>query len=613
MCGICGYITKKKYHEKLIGRMNNTMVHRGPDARNTQRFRFGKDCMGAFGHCRLSVLDLSDNGSQPMWSADKKYCIVYNGEIYNYREIRDELIHKGICFHSNTDTEVLLYAYAVWGTDCLKKLNGMFAFAILDMNKELVFMARDRFGKKPLYYYHKNGDFVFGSELKPLLQFPDLCKEVNKKTLAFYLRMGYFPEPSTVFCHVKKLPPASYAILQDGRIRVQSYWSAVKTAESVKRKINSYDEALEQLEAEIERAVRQRLVADVPVGCFLSSGIDSSLVTAIAQKISDKPVNTYTIGFDNPAYNEAEAARQIAKYLGTVHHEHYLSINDLEKIIGDIPLYYDEPFGDTSMLPSMILSRFAKEDVTVALSGDGGDEIFGGYFHYVRAKTAQQLDRIGNILYRVTPGCVIRRMPHSVQRVIENRNTRISSQLVLNSEVELFGDLLSGEYDMPYFEMEDQMDIQDWQFRRMLLDMETTLPGDMLCKVDRASMSASLEVRSPLLDYKIAELSFEIPQNFKIKGKNTKRILKDLAYRYVPKEILDLPKKGFVIPYEEWMRNALKDRLLYYCGRDFLIRQDIFSYTGWIGLIQEFLAGNNINANLIWNFLMYQMWYEKYI
>lgn len=611
MCGICGYVSEKSYDMNLIDSMNMSMRHRGSDRQDTAHMKLGgKQC--AFGHCRLSIIDTTDFGNQPMWSEDRKYCIVFNGEIYNYKTLKEQILEDGgVSFCSKSDTEVLLKGYVKWGREVVRKIEGMFAFAIYDETKNEIFVARDRLGKKPLYYYNEKGIFVFASEMKPLMLFPEIALKENTKVLAKYMSVGYFPDPETVFQQINKLPPGHCGVYKNDTFHVMEYWDLFTEARYAADKlIKSYDVALEQLETVIFRAVEKRLAADVPVGIFLSGGIDSTVVAAMAQQIAGG-VDTYSMGFKVPEYDEAKVARRISGHIGSRHHEHYVTNHDLSSVIESIPKYFDEPFGDTSMLPSMILAQFARGDITVALSGDGGDELFGGYPHYLKEHFAQYLDGIGWVLSYL-PMSFIGCFPRSVRRVVENRDRRAKTQFVLHEEKQLYKSLLSGESDDPLFLIEEEINIYDWQFRRMLLDMKTTLPGDMLHKVDRTSMSVSLEVRSPLLDEQVVDFSFRIPQRFKIRNGIGKRILRDIAYKYVPKEIIDLPKKGFCVPYEEWMRISLRERLSDYTEKSFLMKQGIFSPSACRKIVNDFFGGNDNNAKVCWNFLMYQMWWERY-
>lgn len=612
MCGICGYVSKKKLDKNLIKNMNISMCHRGPDRQDTVQMKMGdKQC--AFGHCRLSILDITDSGNQPMWSEDKKYCIVFNGEIYNYQELKKQIsADGGMSFKSSSDTEVLLRGYIKWGRKVVRKIKGMFAFAIYDGVQNEIFVARDRLGKKPLYYCNQNNMFVFASELKPILQFPGIDLKENTNVLAKYLRMGYFPDPETVFKHINKMPPGCCGVYKDGSLRIKQYWDLVEEArDGLDNLLNSYSDAVYQMEAAIYNAVKRRLVADVPIGIFLSGGIDSTVVASMAQELTDGGIDTYSMGFELREYDEAGVARRISEHIGSRHHEHYVTDRDLSSIIDSIPQFFDEPFGDTSMLPSMILSEFVRKDITVALSGDGGDEVFGGYPHYLKEHYAQYFDVVGGVIGYL-PNSLVCHFPRRVRRVVENRDKRAKTQFVLNEEKQFYKSLLIRESDDPLFLIEDEMNIHDWQFRRMLLDMKTTLPGDMLHKVDRASMSASLEVRSPLLDEEVVGLSFRIPQRFKIKNGIGKKILRDIAYKYVPKEIINLPKKGFCVPYEEWMRTSLREKLLDYSDKEFLIRQGLFNPRTCQAVVSEFINGENRNANVCWNILMYQMWWDRY-
>lgn len=612
MCGICGYVSKTKLDISLIKNMNMSMRHRGPDRQDTVRMKMGdKQC--AFGHCRLSIIDITDSGSQPMWSEDRKYCIVFNGEIYNYQELKKQIsADEEVSFKSSSDTEVLLRGYIKWGRKVVCKIKGMFAFAIYDGIQNEIFMARDRLGKKPLYYYNQNNTFIFASELKPILQFPGVDLKENTKVLAKYLRMGYFPDPETVFNQVNKIPPGCCGVYKDGNLRIKHYWDLVEEArDGLHNMLNSYSDVVNYMEEAIHNAVKRRLVADVPVGIFLSGGIDSTVVAAMAQQLTNDDVDTYSIGFELREYDEAEVARRISQHIGSRHHEHYVTNKDLSSIIENVPQFFDEPFGDTSMLPCMILSGFVREDITVALSGDGGDEVFGGYPHYLKEHYAQLFDIVGEVMSYL-PNSFVCCLPRSVRRIVENRDKRAKTQFVLNEEKQLYKMLLISESDEPLFLIEDEMNIPDWQFRRMILDMKTTLPGDMLHKVDRASMSVSLEVRSPLLDEEVIDLSFRIPQRFKIRNGIGKRILRDIAYKYVPKDIINLPKKGFCVPYEEWMRTSLREKLLDYSEKEFLTKQGLFNPQICQTVISEFINGDNRNANVCWNILMYQMWWDRY-
>lgn len=612
MCGICGYISKKEYSSSMISRMNNTMYHRGPNAQVTDKFSFGENKVYV-GHCRLSILDLRAEGNQPMWSDDNKFCIVFNGEVYNFREIRSLLLDEGFTFHTNTDTEVVLKSYMRWGKLCADRFNGMFSFAVFDIEDETVFLARDRFGKKPLFYFFNDNEFAFASELKPLMECDFIEKKINESVMAQYLRYGYVPSPHTIFKHIYKLPMGSYIVLKNNSLQISSYWKPSTRYHQLRGdKINSYTEAKQLLSEVLEQSVHDRLVADVPVGVFLSSGIDSSLVTALAQKVSSTKINTYTIGVDDPKYNEAKIAKRISEHLGTNHHEYYMTEQDLLDCIDAIPQYFDEPFGDTSLVPNMVLARIVHDDITVALGGDGGDELFCGYPHYPLVKRAQQLNPLGFLMYHMLPNSVIKKLPYRFQRIINNRDIDTQCQIVLNSSLNMYSNALLYECENPVYRVEKSLNIRDWQIRRMILDMETTLCDDMLQKVDRAAMSASLEVRSPILDYRVAEVSYRLPIEFKYHNMTTKRILRDIVYEYIPKDILNVPKRGFCVPVENWMKVNLKERFMDVLHSSEIRKQCIFNTCVIESYFEKFCNGDSRYANICWNFLVFQLWYEKY-
>lgn len=612
MCSIFGLVTRRNEKDDLIEKLNNSMKHRGPDMQRTERLHFdGKNAY--IGHCRLSILDLSENGKQPMWSADKKYAIVFNGEIYNFKHIKKELESEGFKFFTSTDTEVLLNSYIRWGEKCVEHINGMFAFAVFDIENSQIFLARDRFGKKPLYYYNKNGVFMFASELKPFLLYNGIEKKINIEAMSFYTKNGYFPAPYSVIKDIYKFPQGSFAFVKADELIINKYWDINKLAlEGLENPINNYSQGLELLEDVLTQAVEERLVADVPIGVFLSSGIDSTLITALAQKASAKQIKTYTIGVNDKASNEADVAKKTAEILGTDHHELYVNDSDMFDMIDSIPHYFDEPFADTSLVPNMVLSKTVRQDITVAVGGDGGDELFCGYPHYNLVKKAQSLDPIGGIVNSIVPESLINKLPHSIRRVSENRNPDTKCQMLLTSELKIARDMLLNESIEPYYSVETKMHIKDWQFRRMVLDMQTVLTDDMLTKVDRASMSASLEIRSPLLDYRIAELSFRFPQSFKYRNGITKYILRDIVYKYVPKEIIDVPKRGFNIPLEAWIQNNHRDLFEMYCRRDYLESQGVFDYDRVRQIVDRFFDGEKKLFRYCWYFFIFQLWYEEY-
>jgi asparagine synthase (glutamine-hydrolysing) len=615
MCGICGYIGHEKIAPDKLWEMNNTMYHRGPNDGGIWQYQCDDFEIG-LAQRRLSIIDLSELGHQPMFSMDGRYAIVYNGEVYNFKAIRKQLEQEGYQFCSNCDTEVILYAYVKWGKDCFSMFNGMFAIAIYDKEIGKLLLARDRIGKKPLYYYHNKGRFVFGSELKPIMSYPHFEKKVDKNVINHYLCNKYLVAPLCIFENTYKVKPGTIVEYYNGKVTQTVYWDVVDQYDK-RNKNREYDfnKCVSLVDGVLQDAVTSRLVADVPVGTFLSGGIDSTLVSAIAQKNTDKPVNTYSIGFDDKERNEAPYSAEIAKYLGTNHHEHYVSEKDIFEMISDLPKYYDEPFSDSSQLPTMLVSKFAAQDITVALSGDGGDEIFCGYKMYDWTWVAQHADVLGAIVYNIPGmGALKKKLPTELRAFINNRNRDTKTQLYIDVMVEEAEKLLGMSTDNVKYEHEKRLIMPNWQERRMLLDIQTYLPDEILAKTDRASMKYSLEVRCPLLDYRIIEESFNIPHKYKYHNFDKKHILKEITYQYVPKELLDRPKKGFGVPLRKWLRTVLKDEIAHYADKDILKRQDIFDGDAVQTLILKQENSDKIMySSMLWSFYVFQKWYQMYI
>lgn len=617
MCGICGYITRKEFSENLLIEMNNTMYHRGPNDSGVYQDRINSGYYLGMAHRRLSILDLSMLGHQPMFNADGTICIVYNGEVYNFKELKQELMQKGFLFKSSCDTEVLLAAYEYYGIDFLKYLNGMFALAIYDKHEEKMILARDRIGKKPLYYYmNEQGDFIFGSELKPLMKHPEFHKNVRTDIISRYLCYKFISAPDTIFENTYKMVPGEYLVWKQGKIEKGLYWNILERYQSCTEEIISdYSEAKAELQKLLMDSVQKRLISDVPTGTFLSGGIDSTLITAITQQVVKEPVRTYTIGFESKQENEAEYAKEVANFLGTEHTEMYLTEKELFDEIQELPRYYDEPFADSSQIPSMLVSKLAKQGATVILSGDGGDELFCGYTMYDWTYWAQRLDGMAAIVNGVLqPVGMTKRLPDKMRALLENRDINTKVQLFTDIRQNHTIDMVLGDSKNAKYHREQDISVKDWQIRRQLLDMMTSLPGDMLTKVDRASMKYSLEVRCPLLDYRIIEMAFRIPQKFKYKSFDKKYILKDITFEMVPKSLLDRPKKGFGVPLADWMRTKLHTQLLHYADRDILQKQGIFN----ADKIHEFIfclekSNKSLYNTVLWSFYVFQMWYQEYI
>lgn len=569
MCGIAGIVDKKGVDRALLVRMRDTMVHRGPD---DSGIWLNPNRTVGLAHRRLSIIDLSEAGKQPLCDRDGKVWITYNGEVYNFLEIREELKKKGYEFRSHTDTEVIANAYKEWGTDCLGRFNGMFAFGIYDEEKKMLFIARDRVGKKPLYYSRQNGCLRFASELKALLKDPSLSKEIDFQALNHYLTFGYIGGDLCIFKSVRKLPPAhamTYNAIKD-ESRIWKYWECPRFS----GKILSEDELIEDLETLLRDAVRLRMISDVPLGAFLSGGLDSSLIVAMMSKITKDPVKTFTIGFEESRYNELPFARIVANHFGTDHHEIMVK-PEAFSILPELVRQFDEPFADSSMIPTYYVSKATKEYVSVALSGDGGDELFGGYSQYQGTLANHYISQFIPLVFRKQIAKIAELLPQKIgarrhlSRVkydpydafLDRCSCMYFNSLyrrcLLNSDVI---DFLGDSFMMPETMRREHLMQTTYDFINCLshADFKTYLPDDILVKVDRASMLVSLEVRAPFLDYRIVDFSFKnIPGNLKVKGVTLKYLLKKLARRILPRELSLNRKWGFSIPASEWFRRSL--------------------------------------------------------
>lgn len=624
MCGICGFFSKNRITAEQLTQMNDTMYHRGPDDSGAELYPAQNGYTVGLAQRRLSILDLSPLGHQPMHSPDRRVSIVYNGEIYNFRALREEL--SDYPFISTCDTEVILAAYLKWGIGCLERLSGMFAMAIFDRSSGELYLVRDRIGKKPLYYWLEDENIVFGSELKPILKCPGFPAEIRREVIPRFLYHQYLCEPDTIFKNVKKLCPGEVLCFSNGKTKQWKYWDLKQVYHERKQMpVTDYGQAKEELKDRLRQAVKERLIADVPIGTFLSGGYDSSLVTALAQSVCEKPVKTFSIGFHEEKYNEARYAKEVAEYLGCDHTELYIGEKEMFSLIEELPVYYDEPFADSSQIPSLLVSGLARQRVTVALSGDGGDELFCGYNVYDKVRQAQLLDGFGAIagmagdLFHITE-----KYPFKVRVIAKNRSEETKTQFVAGNYLQVAEQMVKredGEEVLPcYYDFETSYKEKNWQERRMLLDIDTYLPGDILCKVDRASMRYSLEARCPILDKNVVEYAFRLPHEFKYKKGNKKRILKDIACDFIPSGLLERPKTGFSVPLDKWLRGALKEQALSYAETGFLQRQQIFNHDYINGFLADYMkhgdggAGSGANySRIVWAFLMFQKWYERYL
>lgn len=625
MCGICGFITNKDINEQQLTVMNDSMIHRGPDDAGVEICGVRDGYSLGLAQRRLSILDLSPLGHQPMHSADGKVSVVFNGEIYNYRELRGEL--TGYPFKSNCDTEVIIAAYLKWGIDCVERFNGMFAIALFDHATDELYLVRDRVGKKPLYYELEDANIYFASELKPLMLRPGFEKTIRTDVLSRFLYQQYIQAPDTIFKNVYKLEPGEVLRYHYGDVSTRKYWDVATVYHNmVKEPVTDYDEAKSELKRLLRKSVEYRMISDVPLGTFLSGGYDSSLVTAIAQELSDTPVRTFSIGFNDPKYNEAKYAAEVAAHLGTDHTEVYIDEQSMFDMVDSIPKYYDEPFADSSQIPTMLVSKVAREKVTVALSGDGGDEFYCGYNIYDKVAQAQKLDVLGRGVHGVLnmPGVrtlgLERKLPFKVRTIAMNSDNETKTQLGSDNYIVRANKMVLGDRIPCKYPIESHYNVDNWQIRRMLLDMDTYISGDILCKVDRASMKYSLESRCPILDKDVMEYSFRINHNFKYHNGDKKHILKDIAYDYIPKDLLERPKVGFSVPLDKWLRGPLRDRLCEMCEVSYLRDQGIFDAEYVHEMIHEYLlsgdggSGTGTNySRLVWAFYIFEQWYQEYM
>ena len=627
MCGITGFIDyTKKTDISILMKMTDVLHHRGPDDSGYSFYSRGSINIG-LGHRRLSILDLSKSGHQPMKYRNLE--IVYNGEVYNFREIRKELEQYGYSFNSNTDTEVIIKSYDKWGIDAINRFNGMFSMAIYDKGKEELILIRDRAGVKPLYYYYKDGLFMFASELKSFHQNPSFKKNIDLNSLSLFLQFGYILEPFSIFKNTSKLKAGCYLVfnIKKSKFKVFRYWDVLNFYSKPKLNISEQD-AAEKLEGIFKSAFKYRMVSDVPVGLFLSGGYDSSTVAAILQSNMTKKLKTFTIGFYEKKYNEANFAKKVAEYLGTEHTEYYCTQKDALNILPKLPEIYDEPFGDSSAIPTILVSLLAKRKVKVSLSADGGDEIFGGYNKYELVlrfyKAFSNLPfkkRIAIILKIFHPQLI----PFSNKIYnFEARYEKMRNMLVSGSPIEYLKCIsehfsfekvqkLLKEKSCPLetnFSEKVKGSVLD---QIMAVDFKTYLVDDILTKVDRATMSVSLEGREPLLDYRIIEFTARLPDNLKIRKGERKWILKQILYRYIPKNIVERPKKGFSIPIYEWFKDNLKEYLLTYLSEERLNRSGIFNAEEVLKYRDRFLKGSKENIQKLWFLLMFEMWHEKWL
>ncbi len=631
MCGLVGFIDNNKSID-TIKDMLAVQSYRGPDDSGV----YFDDKSGVhFGHNRLSIQDLSSHGHQPFISDCENYVIVFNGEVYNFTSIRVELEELGYKFVSSSDTEVILYSYKHWGIKCINKFIGMFAFTILDKPQNKLVLVRDRAGVKPLYYYTDENQFMFSSEIKSFHKHHNFKKEQNLSVLPYFFQFGYIPAPYTIFQNCFKLEAGHYLEfnIQHSTFNITKYWD-VNSYYLQKKFLKSEDEILSDIEKILDEAIDLRMISDVPVGVFLSGGYDSSLVASILAKKQGKNINTFTIGFDDEKYNEAKHAKTIAEYLGTNHTEYYMKNSDMLDLIKELPFYYDEPFGDSSALPTMIVSKLARQSVTVALSSDGGDEVFCGYSKYFFLNKFQNIFsnsfkrevlKVGlNLFSANIVEYINEKLPKNLKQTnIKDKYTKFQRAINSKSLEEMFQNassyvdkneitrFLKVSKNKELFKKWEKIGNIEFLNQMMAVDYKLFMNDDVLTKVDRATMSVSLEGREPLLDHRIIEYMARVPFNIKYKNKQGKYLLRQVLYKYLPKELVDKPKSGFQIPLNEWLRYELKPLVLQYLD-DSRLDENIFSIEEINILKKRFFMGEDIGT-AIWFILMYQMWKEKWL
>lgn len=636
MCGITGFIDRTGNHQdkdgrKIIQKMTDTLYHRGPDGGSTEILDLQTVQIG-LGHRRLAIIDLTDHGKQPMMFQD--LWITFNGEVYNYQEIKKELTNLGHTFTGNSDTEMILHAFTEWGEKCLDRFIGMFAFVIINIREQKVFAARDRAGVKPFFYYHKNGLFLYASELKAFHEHPGFSKVIDPSAVAAFMQYGNVPTPHCIFTDCLKLKPGHFLTydIKNDRVETTQYWNLYDCYNKPKLEL-SFNEALNQTEELLTNAFNYRMVADVPVGVFLSGGYDSVSVTSLLQKDRTERLKTYTIAVPDIGLNEAPYAKEIAQHLGTDHTEINCTQQEAIDLIPNLPHAYDEPFGDSSAIPTTLVSLMAKKHVTVALSADGGDEIFAGYNRY--DYLMRHGKKIANLPspFRKSIAGMMEMVPADKIPVLKNKYNfhnryeklkgilrdpspeKIMQSLTWQFEPERLNELMAQKFDLletAYSSKELKKEYYTPLSYMMAIDYTTYMLDDILQKVDRATMTASLEGREPFMDQRIIEFAARLPDEYKYHQGIKKYILREVVHRHVPKEMMDRPKMGFAIPIADWLRTDLRDLLETYLSEDRIKKEGFFQWDYVSKLKTQFLLGKKEFDLKIWYLLMFEMWMEKW-
>ena len=644
MCGILGALSlnNNEVVNQAVEQGCTLLKHRGPDGSGIWK---DTDAGVILGHVRLAILDLSEAGYQPMQSHCKRYQIVFNGEIYNHLELRKKLdISNHNKWIGHSDTETLLVCISEWGLDkTLESITGMFAFALWDNETKQLYLVRDRFGEKPLYYGWVNDSFVFGSELKIFKIFPFWKNSINTNALSLFLRYNYIPAPYSIYDNVWKLPAGSYLKVSKKDLVNHScdntikYWDACKVAVQASEnpfRFKDDTEAINSLDSILQKSVNSQMLSDVPVGAFLSGGIDSSMIVALMQKQSSVPVKTFSIGFKDNNYNEAVYAKDVATYLGTDHTELMVSPSDALNVIPKLPLIYDEPFADSSQIPTYLLAKLTRQEVTVSLSGDAGDELFGGYTRYQHTQNiVNKLKNVPTSVKSIVSGienCIPQKYTNDIidsfsslfqqqfQTSYSNKFNRFVKLLNSKNEIDAYNELLA--YWDPSEIMKNEIDRKvdsssiplslNAIEQMMLFDTINYLPDDILVKVDRAAMAVSLETRIPFLDHKVYEFAWQLPFQYKIRNGNSKWLLRQLLYRYVPENLIDRPKMGFGVPIDSWLRGPLKDWAADLLDESKIRKQGFFKSEVISKRWNEHISGKRNWHFQLWTVLMFQQWYE---
>jgi len=652
MCGIAGQIVKnyRSSDFNLISSttdMINKLNHRGPDDMNVWQDESLGIC---FGHKRLSIIDLSSKGRQPMCSADGRYVITFNGEIYNYLELKRELensnqniLSKPIQWKGYSDTEVMLEAISRWGVyGATKRFTGMFSFALWDRSEKRLYLVRDRIGEKPLYYGWVDGVLLFGSELKALCAHPKWKGEIDRDSLALFMKFNYIPAPYTIYKQIRKLEPGciTHVSLMDKHeeFNCKRYWSIDNTVNQSRLNIDEVT-AVNKIESALSKSIERQMIADVPLGAFLSGGIDSSLIVALMQNLSTKPIQTFTVGFHDDSYNEANYAANVARHLGTEHKEFYVTAQDAIDVIPMLPNMYDEPFADSSQIPTYLISKLTRDHVTVSLSGDGADEFFGGYNRYlwgkniwdrikifplplrkliadlIKSPSPQTWDNLFSVLGRFLPNKYL-------HQSMGNKLHKLSKIVGATSANNVFFELISlwcnddfvigskriSSKETDLLKKYNNLDFTEFM---MCVDMQSYLPDDILTKVDRATMSVGLESRAPYLDHELIELAWSLPLDMKIKNGKSKWLLRKILHKYIPKEMIERPKMGFGVPMDSWLRGPLRD------WAEDLLSESKLKSDGYLktSLVREkwddHISGKRNWQYHLWGVLMFQAWLHR--